>query len=237
MTAMQREGDVREDYGFVVAIVFSLLLHAVGWSQLPRLMPKAPPVLPVQVLQVKLGMEDVENATKTYAASASVDHLVRTQLGSNTTLSERAARKLDKQVSTPKSLPQSLPEQFVRERKPVQQTLGKGAMLGNSQQSNINAITSYAQTLALWVQRFKSYPEKARAVGMEGDAVVRIRIDRQGNILYVSLRQKSGHAELDAAVLNMVDHANPVPPVPADYPVQDAYLEFLIPISFTLGKP
>jgi periplasmic protein TonB len=223
---------IRDDRGFIMAIAFSLLVHVLGWSQLPQMMPKANQSVPVQTLQIKLGVEEEEAAPTARKVSESVDRLVREQLAPNAPLSERMARRLDKQFSSAKSAPQ----QFVRERKSLPDGFEKGASLGNSQQSKIDVISSYAQTLALWVQQFKTYPESARAAGVEGEAVVRIRIDRQGNIIYVSLRQKSGHAELDAAVLNMVERANPVPAVPLDYPVQDAFLEFLIPISFKLGK-
>ncbi len=222
-----------QDRGFLLALLLAALIHIGVWSELPRFMPKAIKMVPVQMLQVKLGLEEAESAPPRRAPEP-VERLVREQFSSGV-LSERAARKLDRQMSAPKRIQQSIPQQFVRERKPIAQT-EKGSSLGNTQQSSVEVLSAYTQTLSLWMQKFKVYPESARAAGMEGDAVVRIRIDRQGNINYVSLRQKTGYAALDAAVLDMVQRANPVPPVPEDYPVTDAFLEFLVPVNFKIEK-
>ncbi len=225
----------RRESGFMFALVGAALLHVLVWGEMARNVSVEDAHTTVQMLQVKLGAQDVEDSPPSaHSAPAPVERLMREQLVSGGVLSERTARTLDAQLATRKRVPQATPQRFVRERAPVD-IPSRGHALGNRTQTGAEIVGSYAQTLALWLQRYKTYPEAARTAGMAGDAVVRIRIDRQGNVHYVSLRQKTGHAVLDAAVLGMVERANPLPPVPENYPVADAYLEFLIPISFMLG--
>ncbi len=87
----------------------------------------------------------------------------------------------------------------------------------------------YEQEISLWIQHHKYYPVDAG--GREGRAVVRMRIDRAGNVRYYAIEQSAGMVELDAAALEMIRRANPVPVVPANYPAGNL-VEFLIPITF-----
>lgn len=125
--------------------------------------------------------------------------------------------------------------QYVRERVSTQATPQvAGDVLGNKVVASKKRVEVYTQTIALWLDKFKVYPEAAKAGGMQGRAMVRIRIDRRGNIHYRILSERTAYPLLDKAVLDMVRRANPVPAVPSDYPVADEYLEFVIPVSFKL---
>jgi len=64
------------------------------------------------------------------------------------------------------------------------------------------------------LERRKRYPEAARSRREEGTASVRFRIDGSGNVLSASISRSSGHSDLDAAVLDMVRRASPVPAPP-----------------------
>ncbi len=87
----------------------------------------------------------------------------------------------------------------------------------------------YEQQISGWIQQHKLYPVEAG--GREGRAVVRMRIDRTGNVRYYAIEQSSGLQLFDDAALDMVRRANPVPAVPENYPSGNL-VEFLIPISF-----
>jgi len=125
--------------------------------------------------------------------------------------------------------------QFVRERQPAQAAApkGEGSVLGEVTGTQAEILARYEQLISSWIQKFKVYPDDARAQGLQGDAVVRIRIDRNGSIRYFLLEKETGHVLLDRAVVTMLKKANPVPPVPRNYPA-GALLEFLIPVSFKL---
>jgi protein TonB len=102
-----------------------------------------------------------------------------------------------------------------------------------TKQREAEMVSRYEQLISMWIQKFKVYPEEARRKGMQGETVVRIRIDRQGNIRYQILERTTGHQPLDRAAIDMIRRANPVPAVPNDYPAGDLF-EFLVPVSFHL---
>lgn len=126
------------------------------------------------------------------------------------------------------------PRQFVRAL-PAQQAVSRGAgdELGNSGSSKAQIKARYEQAISLWIQKFKLYPKEARARMLQGSTVIRIRIDRRGNIRYRALEGSTGTEELDKAALDMIRRANPVPAVPDDYPEGDMF-EFLIPVKFQI---
>lgn len=109
----------------------------------------------------------------------------------------------------------------------------EGSPIGQEDAHTQEVVKRYTQIISMWVNRHYNYPSEARNLGMQGVAVVRLRIDRYGNITFFKLDKQTGHRALDKAALEMVERANPVPPVPDDYP-SDQLIEFLIPVKFTL---
>jgi TonB family protein len=94
-------------------------------------------------------------------------------------------------------------------------------------------VQRYEQTISLWIANRKMYPEAAKQQGIEGDAIVRVRINRNGHITYNAIERSSGNEMIDEAVTAMVRRSDPVPAVPENYP-DAGQLEFLIPVSFRL---
>lgn len=94
------------------------------------------------------------------------------------------------------------------------------------------ATARYEQLLAAWLEQHKKYPHRAKRLRIEGEAVLRIVIDRSGQMQQVSLVQRSGNRLLDKAALEMAQRANPFPPMPEkDLREQ---LEFVVPVAFML---
>ena len=141
------------------------------------------------------------------------------------------------------------PQQYVREvGAPSQQAVAaavanatrtSGAADGAiGSQGNVTSVSEqtaqavrarYEQEISGWIQQHKLYP--ASAGGREGRVVVRMRIDRAGNVRYYAIEQSSGLRVFDDAALDMIRRANPLPAVPVNYPASNL-VEFLIPISF-----
>ena len=90
----------------------------------------------------------------------------------------------------------------------------------------------YEQLVAAWLEQHKQYPRQARRLRIEGEAVLRIVIDRSGQTRQVSLAQRSGNRLLDKAALAMARRANPFPPIPENDPRQE--LEIVVPVAFML---
>jgi protein TonB len=68
------------------------------------------------------------------------------------------------------------------------------------------------------LERRKRYPSGARRRGEEGIVYVRFSIDGNGNVRSAELVRSSGHAELDQAVIALVQRASPVPAPPPGAP-------------------
>lgn len=121
------------------------------------------------------------------------------------------------------------PKQYVREVGAAPAQIPAAGTVNVSEAVSQAARAKYEQEISGWIQRHKFYP--AEAGGKEGRVVVRMRIDRLGNVRYYAIEQSSGLTALDAAALDMIRRANPVPAVPDTYPAGNL-VEFLIPISF-----
>ncbi len=95
------------------------------------------------------------------------------------------------------------------------------------------ASVRYEQLLVAWLEQYKKYPRRAKRLRIEGEGVLRIRIDRSGQTLQVSLDEPTGNRFLDKAALEMAQRANPFPPMP-DNDLR-AELEFRVPVTFQLN--
>jgi periplasmic protein TonB len=92
---------------------------------------------------------------------------------------------------------------------------------------------SYQALLGAWLERHKRYPESARERGEEGRAMLQFTVDRDGRVVNAAVVASSGSADLDAAVLRMMQGAI-LPPFPADMP--QARIEVRVPIEFSLAR-
>ncbi len=94
------------------------------------------------------------------------------------------------------------------------------------------ATARYEQLLVAWLEKHKKYPRRAKRMRIQGEAVLRILINRSGETQQVTLEQRTGNRLLDKAALNMAQRANPFPPMPDNDPRQE--LEFMVPVAFLL---
>lgn len=236
---------------FMASFGFAAVLHLMvflGWSLLP---PVRVIDIPVHAMNIRLGNSDAmqfqdegiapqpmtDNSAQLEAA---MSKLIR-KSESEKIVKKEPVQHVNKPVVPPISKLDSViptisdkidsPRQFVRPVDDKKIDKQDGSVLGNSNDSKAEIKARYEQTISLWIQKFKLYPEKARELGMQGSTVVRIRIDRRGNIRYSALEGHTGYPELDRAALDMVRRANPVPAVPDTYPAGDMF-EYLIPVNF-----
>lgn len=107
-----------------------------------------------------------------------------------------------------------------------------GSRYGNSTSPEAEVMHRYTQLISMWVNRHKQLFTQGLQPGMKGNIIVRLQIDRAGNILYFKLDKGTGVPAADAAAGKMVRAANPVPPVPMNYPGGNLF-EFLISVGYT----
>ena len=245
---------------FAATIAFAAALH-IGVIYVWAMIPRTEVInIPVRALSIKLSDGEPMTADEIAAAlpesansnalesalSQAVEDPMQQQARAaasaieqaltNSGSSDAASRAIEQALANPESeltLPdpnqKTAPKQFVR----TSNVQAKGSPRGNSTAKDAELMKRYEQLISLWIEKFKQYPMEARTQGLQGETVVRIRIDRKGNIRYYLLERSTGHPILDRAAIDMVRRANPVPAVPNDYPKGDL-IEFLIPVNFQL---
>ncbi|HUZ73633.1 MAG TPA: TonB family protein [Stellaceae bacterium] len=91
----------------------------------------------------------------------------------------------------------------------------------------------YLEALQRWLSKYKRYPAAALKKKEEGQAVVGFTLKRDGTVLSAWIVRSSGVPALDAAALELMHRASPVPPVPARY--QGSELKLAIPVNYSIG--
>ncbi|MFG6447610.1 TonB family protein [Roseateles sp. BYS180W] len=81
------------------------------------------------------------------------------------------------------------------------------------------------------LERYRQYPAAERAQRIQGVSYVRLRLNRQGQLLQLALLRSSGHGGLDRAALATLRRAAPLPAIPAGLPEE---LELQLPVEFFL---
>lgn len=247
--------DYLDERHFFLTLMAALMLHLmclVAW----HLSPSTRVVdIPVHALNIKLGDDggdEAEAKAEQQAGNSNNVENTLSRLVHEDTPQEaahaqaEATKSLDKAMTTvtkaaipddPTMLHDSTRKlsdaarQFVRDRGTKVKL--RGSTSGNSKERSAEIATRYEQLVSLWILKFQVYPPEARAQNMRGDTVVRIRIDRQGNIVYYLLEHSTGYAPLDRAAIDMIRRANPVPALPDEYPAGE-FIEFLVPVTFKL---
>jgi TonB family protein len=238
---------------FAGVVAVTIVLHALAlyaWHASPS---QQVTDIPVRALNIKLGDADVaadeqiENAKPDASNKSQVEDTLsklvyqqgemkydrtKAAVSSMENAMDNMAKKaapnaLDKELTQDYLSKLTTPKQYVRENR----TKGEGSALGNSTADQAEAVRRYEQIIALWIRKFQIYPKEAEAQKLQGKTVLRIRIDRQGNVRYYILEHSTGYQLLDRAAIDMIRRANPVPAVPHDYPSDDQ-MEFLIPVTF-----
>jgi periplasmic protein TonB len=93
-------------------------------------------------------------------------------------------------------------------------------------------LRRWESALVAHIERFKRYPPEARAHDERGVTRVAFTIDHEGRIVASRIVQSSGHPNLDAETLAMLNRAQPMPRPPAQLP--DRELSFVVPVQFNI---
>jgi periplasmic protein TonB len=92
------------------------------------------------------------------------------------------------------------------------------------------SVARWESALVAHLERFKRYPQEARARGDQGTAKISFTIDHEGHLLSSRIVQSSGSARLDQETLDMLGRAQPMPKPPDN--ILASELSFVVPINF-----
>ena len=102
------------------------------------------------------------------------------------------------------------------------------------QKSDGEARDSYLGRVLAQLNRFKQYPRTARQAHIEGVVMLHFVMDENGKVQSFEIAKSSGRPVLDAEALALIQRAQPLPALPADFPTRT--LDALVPIEFHLSR-
>ena len=92
---------------------------------------------------------------------------------------------------------------------------------------------SFLGRLLAQLNRFKQYPRTAQKAGIEGVVMLHFVMDANGKVLSYEIAKSSGRPILDQEALALIQRAQPLPALPADFPTRT--LDAIVPIAFALS--
>ncbi|MCO7188093.1 MULTISPECIES: energy transducer TonB [unclassified Pseudoalteromonas] len=105
---------------------------------------------------------------------------------------------------------------------------------GTQNNSHMQAEMQWRGQVQAHLERKKRYPRSAKIRAQQGAPWVKFSIDRQGNVLSVSLYRASGIAALDDEAVALVNRAAPLPVPPGS--VEGNPITMAVPIAFFIKK-
>ncbi len=99
-------------------------------------------------------------------------------------------------------------------------------------QQDARTKAKWQRELVAHLGRFKSYPAASRDRREIGQILLKFELDRSGRVSNAGIARTSGYARLDAAALDMLNRASPLPPPPDSVP--GAKFELAVPVKFQL---
>ena len=87
--------------------------------------------------------------------------------------------------------------------------------------------------VSAWLETHKYYPDSARQRGEEGSVGLSFRVDHSGRVLDHTLQSRTGFADLDAGIEQMMRGAQ-LPPFPTGMTMSE--IEVSVTIRFTLTR-
>ena len=132
------------------------------------------------------------------------------------------------QVTTIDAIPEEKPPEKVVPPEPSPRTTAKV----EAQAPRVD--TSWQTLLVKQLERFKSYPSAARDRGEQGVVELAFTVDRNGHVLSRYVVTGSGHPDLDAEALAVVERAQPLPAFPAS--MTQAQLDVNWKLRFSLRR-
>jgi protein TonB len=135
-------------------------------------------------------------------------------------------KKVEKKPPQPKvSAPQAAPQQA---------EVAAAPMVGAAPEPPSARLPTWKGLLLRHLERHKRYPSEAQRARQEGIPYVFFTMSRDGRVVAARIVRSSGVASLDQEGLELLQRAQPLPPLPSDQPGET--LDLVVPIQFFLKR-
>ncbi|MES2294246.1 MAG: energy transducer TonB [Pseudomonadota bacterium] len=116
---------------------------------------------------------------------------------------------------------------------PVTDVTPPAAAAAAAQRGQSEGRESFLGRLLAQLNRFKRYPPDARKAHIQGVVMLHFVMDECGHVTKAEIQKSSGRSALDNEALVLLERAQPLPALPADFPTRT--LDAVVPIEFSLG--
>jgi len=88
--------------------------------------------------------------------------------------------------------------------------------------------------VSVHLNRMKRYPREAKKAGQQGTPTVRFTVDRRGRVSEIAITRSSGFGLLDAATVELMERAAPLPAMPSS--MRRERVTISLPIEYSLSR-
>lgn len=96
-----------------------------------------------------------------------------------------------------------------------------------------NVSQQYETALTRHTLKNISYPRRAQEKGWEGEVLLKISINKSGEVQDIQVVKESNYSSLNREALRSVERANPYPAIPAELGAES--YDFTVPINFKMS--
>ncbi|WP_299595917.1 energy transducer TonB [uncultured Microbulbifer sp.] len=96
-----------------------------------------------------------------------------------------------------------------------------------------SGVDTYSSTLNHHTLKNLRYPRRAQQRGWEGEVVLKVLVNKSGEVQDIQVLEESSYSSLNREALRSVERANPYPQIPANLGVDN--FTFTVPIRFSIG--
>lgn len=186
--------------------------------------PKAPVHKPEPVKQEKKPAETVPTKPKETVSLApqkiEVKKSIKQQTYDASRVIKSAIEKIEKEA--PASRPHSVREAIDKLKKDVESQTGvvmrEGAASGGTGKKAVELIDIYNAEIWHKITQNWAYSEAVAGGGYNWEAVVSVKIMKNGDIRELWFETRSGNAYFDDSVLKAIKKSDPLPPLPESFP-------------------
>lgn len=254
------DNNLRSDsIGLVIVIgIHALIILIALWTPptlpVPDTQAAAPKVMEVSLLtaappqpvtELSPGPQQVEAAATSQPIETIEQQELLTHKDAQTTISdapktpepikEKIPETVEEEVITEQQMPaQPAPDTTAPTALPAAPAETATAANMGANQQQLHEVQNWQQQLQTHLERRKRYPRQAQMRNQEGMPWVKFSMDRNGQVLSVTLAQSSGVDSLDKEALALVKRAAPLPAPPPE--VEGETITLTVPIEFFINR-